>query len=165
MTDKTSVIFNNPMPKKVIKGAEKSKKKYIKKYGDDSCADYKISFKDIPTLDFINTSNIVFGEDNQKFEDNALIVGNIRMGHAQYNPGNDIVCASVSTITETFIRLLSLKGCLDSNLIKESGVVTLLGETDESIYSYLEFVTTGYSGLANSYPDNVRLEVIDERKD
>ena len=87
------------------------------------------------------------------------------VGHAQYNPGNDIVCASVSTLTETFVRLLSLKGCLDSNLIKESGVVTLMGETDESIYSYLEFVTTGYSGLANTYPDNVRLEVKDERKD
>ena len=84
MTDKTSVIFNNPMPKKVIKGAEKSKRKYIKKYGDDSRTDYKISFKDIPTLDFINTSNIVFGEDNQKFEDNALIVGNIRMGFGHY---------------------------------------------------------------------------------
>ena len=49
MKDKTSVIFNNPMPKKVIKGAEKSKAKYIKKYGDDSQADYKISFKEIPT--------------------------------------------------------------------------------------------------------------------
>ena len=36
---------------------------------------------------------------------------------------------------------------------------------NESIYSYLEFVTTGYSGLANTYPDNVRLEVKDERKD
>ena len=57
--DKTSVIFNNPMPKKVIKGADKSKAKYIKKYGDDSNADYKISFKEIPTLDFINASNIV----------------------------------------------------------------------------------------------------------
>ena len=49
--DKTSSIFNNPMPSKVIKGAEKSKAKYIKKYGDDSQADYKISFKEIPTLD------------------------------------------------------------------------------------------------------------------
>ena len=84
MTDKTSVIFNNPMSKKVIKGANKSKKKYIKKYGDDSNADYKISFKDIPTLGFINTSNIVFGEENQRFEKNALIVGNIRMGFGHY---------------------------------------------------------------------------------
>ena len=84
MSDKTSVIFNNPMTKKVIKGAEKSKKKYIKKYGDDSNVDYKINFNNIPTLDFINTSNIVFGEQNQKFEDNALIVGNIRMGFGHY---------------------------------------------------------------------------------
>ena len=84
MSDKTSVIFNNPMTNKVIKGAEKSKKKYIKKYGDDSNVDYKINFNNIPTLDFINTSNIVFGEQNQKFEDNALIVGNIRMGFGHY---------------------------------------------------------------------------------
>ena len=84
MNDKLSSIFNNPMTRKVIKGANKSKKKYIKKYGDDSQADYKISFKDIPTLDFINASNIVFGNENQKFEDNALIVGNIRMGFGHY---------------------------------------------------------------------------------
>ena len=51
------------MPKKVVKGAEKSKAKYIKKYGDDSQADYRISFKEIPTLDFIGADNIVFGED------------------------------------------------------------------------------------------------------
>ena len=38
--DKSSVIFNNPMPKKVVKSAEKSKAKYIKKYGDDSKADF-----------------------------------------------------------------------------------------------------------------------------
>ena len=36
MIDRTSNIFNNPMSKKVIKGANKSKAKYIKKYGDDS---------------------------------------------------------------------------------------------------------------------------------
>ena len=59
--DKTSSIFNNPQPKKVIKGANKSKVKYIKKYGDDSNVDYKISFKSIPTLDFIGADNIVFG--------------------------------------------------------------------------------------------------------
>ena len=84
MIDRTSSIFNNPMSKKIIKGADKSKAKYIKKYGDDSNADYKISFKEIPTLDFIGANNIVFGEKNQKFEDNALIVGNIRMGFGHY---------------------------------------------------------------------------------
>ena len=82
--DKSSVIFGNEMSPKVIKGASKSKQKYIKKYGYDSNADYKIGFKDIDTLDFLGASNIVFGEENQKFSDNALIVGNIRMGFGHY---------------------------------------------------------------------------------
>ena len=84
MPSKTEVIFNNPQTKKTIKGAEKSKAKYIKKYGDDSSKDYKIAFKDINTLDFIDASNIIFGEKNEKFDDKALIVGNIRMGFGHY---------------------------------------------------------------------------------
>ena len=65
---KTSSIFNNPQPKKVVKKAYKSKKKFMKSYGDDTNKDYKIAFKEIPTLDFIGASNIVFGEENQSFD-------------------------------------------------------------------------------------------------
>lgn len=82
--NKSESIFNNKQSKKVVKGAYKSKKKYVKKYGDDSNKDYKLNFKEIPTLDFINASNIVFGDTNQKFDDKALIVGNIRMGFGHY---------------------------------------------------------------------------------
>ena len=82
--DKSSVIFGNPMSKKTIKKANKSKKKYAKKYGDDSKLDYKIGFEKIDTLDFIGAKNIVFGKENEKLPDNALIVGNIRMGFGHY---------------------------------------------------------------------------------
>ena len=84
MKDKSSVIFNNKIDEKTIKGANKSKAKYIKKYGDDSNADYKINFKPIDTLDFIGADNIIFGDSNQKFDEKALIVGNIRMGFGHY---------------------------------------------------------------------------------
>ncbi|MBQ9481199.1 MAG: hypothetical protein IJU84_03455, partial [Clostridia bacterium] len=84
MTDRTSVIFGNNIDAKTIRKAEKSKNKFLKKYGDDSAKDYKISFAEIGTLDFIGASNVVFGEENQKFEENALIVGNIRMGFGHY---------------------------------------------------------------------------------
>ena len=84
MNDKTSLIFNNPIDKKTIKAANKSKKKFVKKYGDDSKADYKVGFKRIDTLDYIGADNIVFADENQKFEKNALIVGNIRMGFGHY---------------------------------------------------------------------------------
>lgn len=82
--DRTSVIFGNPMDAKTIKKAEKSKAKYLKKYGDDSQKDYKLNFKPIKTLDFINAQDIVLGEENQNFPKNALIVGNIRMGFGHY---------------------------------------------------------------------------------
>lgn len=82
--DKTSVIFGNPIDKKTIKRAEKSKKKYLKKYGNDTNTNYPIAFSPIDTLDFIGAQKVCFGEQNSQFADNALIVGNIRMGFGHY---------------------------------------------------------------------------------
>lgn len=84
--DRSSVIYGNPMPKKVVKKAEKSKAKYIKKYGDDSKKEYRLAFQDIPTLDYIAAKNIVFTDKSQseKFDSKAVIVGNIRMGFGHY---------------------------------------------------------------------------------
>lgn len=85
MEDKSSVIFGNKMPKKVVKSATKSKNSYLKAYGDDSNKDYHLAFKDIKTLDFIGASNIVFTDkESEPFDDKALIVGNIRMGFGHY---------------------------------------------------------------------------------
>ena len=78
------MIFGNPIDKKTIKAANKSKQKYIKKFGDDSKKDYKLGFEPIKTLDFIGAQNIVFKEENEPFDDKALIVGNIRMGFGHY---------------------------------------------------------------------------------
>lgn len=84
MIDRTSTIFGNPIDKKTVKKAEKSKAKYLKKYGDDSEKDYPLNFKPIETLDFLGASDIVVGEENRAFSPNALIVGNIRMGFGHY---------------------------------------------------------------------------------
>lgn len=84
MSDKTRVIFGNEIDKKTVKKAEKKKRKYQKKYGNDSDADYKITFAPIDALEFIGAENIRFGEENGRFADNALIVGNIRMGFGHY---------------------------------------------------------------------------------
>ncbi len=82
--DKTSVIFGNKIDEKTVKKAEKSKKKYIKKYGDDNGKDYKLTFSPIDTLDYIGAQKICFGESNLEFTGNPLIVGNIRMGFGHY---------------------------------------------------------------------------------
>ena len=107
-TDKTSVIFGNKIDKKTIKKAEKSKKKYLKKYGDDADKDYKLTFLPIDTLDFINAQKIVFGERNDKFADNALVVGNIRMGFGHYRISIAIAsCARALGYTPYWLDLAS----------------------------------------------------------
>ena len=59
MIDRTSTVFGNPIDKKTVKQAEKSKTKYVKKYGNDSERDYPLNFKPIETLDFLGASDIV----------------------------------------------------------------------------------------------------------
>ena len=44
--DRTSEIFGNPMSKKVIRKAQKSKQKNQKKYGDDSKVNYQCIIRD-----------------------------------------------------------------------------------------------------------------------
>ena len=73
MTDKTSVIFGNPIDKKTIKKANKSKLKFQKKYGDDSNKDYKLGFEAIPTLDFMGCKNLVFKDKVEPLGEKPLI--------------------------------------------------------------------------------------------
>ena len=88
MTDKSSVIFGNPISKKAIKKAAKSKKKFAKKYGDDSAADYKVKL--VPNV-ILNEPLGVYdirvdeGEGDLPFDtEKGIIVGNIRMGFGHY---------------------------------------------------------------------------------
>ena len=81
-------------------------------------------------------------------------------GHAAYNPGNDIVCASCSAISQTFIRLLEEMGY--SDIQTDKGIVKVKGQLNDDVKQFVKFIATGYSGLANTYPDNVSLDVIDK---
>ena len=82
--DKSSVIFGNQIDAKTIKKAGKSKKKYVKKFGDDSKKEYHLGLADIPSLDFIGCKNLVLSTTPLKLDKNAVIVGNIRMGFGHY---------------------------------------------------------------------------------
>ena len=84
MEDKSSIIFGNPIDKKTIKQGIKSKNKFIKKYGDDTNKEYHLNVEPIPSLEFINTKNLVLSDKPMEFPKNALVVGNIRMGFGHY---------------------------------------------------------------------------------
>lgn len=86
-------------------------------------------------------------------------------GHAGFNPGNDIVCASCSILTFTLLQT-----------IKEMEIdndVTINEERDEDGYFFLRFkyvpgvkseietvlrvIENGFALLEEHYPDNVHL--------
>ena len=99
MTDRSSVIFGNKMPDKVYKKAVKSKKKYMKKFGDDSQKNYEVAVEKNRYIgDSLGVYNILVGNlaENAHYDVNAhaekgtfdtekgIIVGNIRMGFGHY---------------------------------------------------------------------------------
>ena len=84
ITDKSSVIFGNPIDKKTVKNANKSKAKFIKKFGDDTNKEYHLGLEPIPTLDFIGAQNLVLSDKPLKLPEKPVVVGNIRMGFGHY---------------------------------------------------------------------------------
>ena len=62
MTDRSSVIFGNKMPDKVYKKAVKAKKKYMKKFGDDSRKNYEVAVEKNRYIgDSLGVYNILVG--------------------------------------------------------------------------------------------------------
>ena len=101
MEDKSKVIFGNEISDKDYKKALKSKKKYAKKFGDDSNVDYPVHIQKNPYIgDSLAVDNILVGNptDNIHYTEGldvadgaeafdtekGIIVGNIRMGFGHY---------------------------------------------------------------------------------
>lgn len=83
MLEKSREIFGNPMSEKDVKKAEKTKEKFLKKYGDDSGRNYRFALRDNPVLEELGTKELVSGQ-GAIFTDRTVFVGNIRMGFGHY---------------------------------------------------------------------------------
>jgi len=117
--DRTKEIFGNKIDEKTVKRAEKSKSGYIKKYGDDSKKDYKLSFEPIGALSHLGIQNIVFADDNTPFTGKPLIVGNIRMGFGHYRISIAMAsCARAMGFTPYWLDLASFDAT-GSKMIRE----------------------------------------------
>ncbi|PKL00478.1 MAG: hypothetical protein CVV56_05745 [Tenericutes bacterium HGW-Tenericutes-1] len=84
MMDKTKVIFGNTISPKVIIKANKSKAKFIKKFGDDSKCVYHMSAEPNQTLLNLNVSNLVSSDTPLILPEKSIVIGNIRMGFGHY---------------------------------------------------------------------------------
>ena len=94
MQEKSKVIFGNEISNKAYKNAVKSKKKYIRKFGDDTNKDYPVRVEKNRYIgDSLGVCNILVGDLNQnahydgdhpqdalEFDtEKGIIVGTIRM--------------------------------------------------------------------------------------
>ena len=88
MTDKSKMIFSNPISPKDYKKALASKKKFLKKYGDDSQKAYAAKLVENATLHApLGVLDIRVGEGEGEIPfdtEKGVIVGNIRMGFGHY---------------------------------------------------------------------------------
>ena len=82
--DRSSMIFGNPIDAKTVRKAEKSKANFIKKFGDDSDKVYHLGLSPITQLKGLGIQNLVHADKPLELPENALIVGNIRMGFGHY---------------------------------------------------------------------------------
>lgn len=95
--DKSRNIFGNPMPAKVYRKAEKTKRKYQKKFGDDSNETYNLKTANIDVLSPINTKSLVLSESETNLnDDKGIIIGNIRMGFGHYRISIAMASAAAS---------------------------------------------------------------------
>ena len=82
--DRTGTIFGNPIDERTIKKAERSKAKFIAKFGDDSKKVYHLGLKSVDQIEEIRIDQLVLAEEPLTLPENAFIVGNIRMGFGHY---------------------------------------------------------------------------------
>jgi len=96
--DRSKRIFNNDISPSVYQKALKSKKKYLKKFGDDTTTIYPLSVENNATLyPFLGIKNIVTSNRSEKInQHNGIIIGNIRMGFGHYRISMAIASAAHS---------------------------------------------------------------------
>ena len=103
--DRTRNIFGNDMKTKVVKSAVRKKKKYVKKFGDDSNIRYQLVTERNNSIgDLLGVVNLQIqegrGEEKQlELEtEKGIIVGNIRMGFGHYRISMAIASARLTLI-------------------------------------------------------------------
>ena len=83
MLERSREIFGNLMPERDVKKAEKTQRKFLKKFGDDSGVAYRFALKDNAVLQALGTKELISGRGTD-FPARGILIGNIRMGFGHY---------------------------------------------------------------------------------
>lgn len=80
-------------------------------------------------------------------------------GHAGYNPGNDIVCAAVSALVQTFEASAKefTTDEISSSLKDGDAVITWPRAPTEKLKLLIDSTCLGLIHMAGSYPENIKV--------
>lgn len=87
----------------------------------------------------------------------------IMSGHADYNPGNDIVCAAASILGQTAVQVMyELEDAGQVEMIHDivsNGQIYLevkVAGSESMLFERMKTIRTGFELLSSTYPDHVR---------
>ncbi len=93
--DRAKTIFGNAIASADYRKACRQKEKFLKKYGDDSARNYYFKAVANPVLAPLGVKTLVLtDEPGLELPENAVIVGNIRMGYGHYRISMAIASAA-----------------------------------------------------------------------
>ena len=93
--DRAKTIFGNAIASADYRKACRQKEKFLKKYGDDSARNYYFKTVENPVLAPLGVKTLVLtDEPGLELPENAVIVGNIRMGYGHYRISMAIASAA-----------------------------------------------------------------------
>jgi len=92
----------------------------------------------------------------------GVLCGVHAKGHAEYNPGNDIVCSAISCLLQTLYAGLEMRCFAKVHHEQKSGQFCIdVGIEDrnrERIDALFDSVIYGLELIAEKYPNNVKVE-------
>ncbi len=166
MLDRSSVIFGNAMDAAVLRKAEKSKQKFIKKYGDDSQKKYHLGLEPINQISEIKLQNLVHSEEPLVLPENPLIVGNIRMGFGHYRISLAIAsCAQAMGFTPVWFDLASFDATGSSMIRSQNDLYSLGSKISQKSRLFNYFVwepmnSEGFKRITYNATDQKNAELL-----
>lgn len=157
MSEKSQVIFGNKLPDSVYQKAVNSRKKYERKYGDDSSRDYEPVLKKNPVIgDSLGVIDIRLkegkdGETGLEFDhEKGIIVGNIRMGFGHYRISMAMASAARSMgYTPYWLDLNSFPETTCTKVISAQNDLYSLGSrmSKNAVFNKLVWEPVNYEGF------------------
>ena len=154
MEDKSKVIFGNVLSDKVYKKAVKSKKKFAKKFGDDTSVNYPVIVRKNPVIgDSLGVNDIRLEDGASPLEfdtEKGIIVGNIRMGFGHYRISMAMASAAKALgYTPYWLDLNSFPETTCTKIIAEQNKLYSLGSrwSKNPIFNKLVWEPVNYEGF------------------